>query len=51
MIKIEESKVEQLTVLWLAYLHLMQKIGLLANEAILIKEQIKILEGKEEWQN
>lgn len=43
MIKIEESRTEQLTVLWLKYFELMCKIKGLANEAILIKEQIRIL--------
>jgi len=47
MIKIEESKTEQLTVLWLKYFEAMCKIGALANEAILVKEQIRILEGRE----
>lgn len=51
MIEIKGNKTEQLTILWLSYFHLMQKIGLLANEAILIKEQIKILEGETECRN
>ncbi|GIK14212.1 MAG: hypothetical protein L6Q53_03955 [Candidatus Brocadia sinica] len=51
MIKIEESKTEQLTVLWLRYFELMCKLKLLANEAILIKEQIRVWEGKDICRN
>ncbi|GAN33717.1 MULTISPECIES: hypothetical protein [Candidatus Brocadia] len=50
MIKIEESKTEQLTVLWLKYFELMCKMKLLINEAIAVKAQIELMEGKE-WQN
>lgn len=48
------AQIEEQTVLWLEYLHLMNSIKVLMNKAIAKKQEISFYEslaGDESWQN